>query len=148
VPLIRNILCPVDFSPTADHAADYAVALAEQLGASVCFFHAWEIPVYAMPEGALAFGVDVTARVDEAMQKQLDAVVARYANRKLVLRGRVASGAPAFEICRYAVELQADLVVIGTHGRTGLAHVLIGSVAERVVRTSPVPVLAVPRPKD
>lgn len=144
---IERILCAVDFSPTSDLAADYAIDLAERLGASVYFFHAWEIPVYAVPDGALAFGVEVMMQVEESMQKKLEVLVARYAGRNVKTESHVAQGAPAFEICRRAVDAKADLVVVGTHGRTGLAHVVIGSVAERVVRTSPVPVLTVPRPK-
>lgn len=144
---IERILCAVDFSPTSDLASDYAVDLAERLGVPVTFFHAWEIPVYAVPDGALAFGMDVMMRVEEAMQKQLDVLVAKYSARKVAVDGRVVQGPPAFEIVRRIPELHADLVVMGTHGRTGLSHLLIGSVAERVVRTSPVPVLTVPRAK-
>lgn len=145
---LDRILCAVDFSPTSDLAAEYAVELAERVGASVYFFHAWEIPVYAVPDGALAFGVDVMMRVDESMQKQLESLMAKFAGRAVKLEGHVAQGAPAFEVCRRAVEAHADLVVVGTHGRTGLAHVVLGSVAERVIRSSPVPVLTVPMKKS
>lgn len=144
---ITKILCPVDFSPPSDHAADYAVELAQQLGASVTFLHAWEIPVYAVPEGALTFGVDVMTRVEEAMQSQLAALVKRYVGRGVELFQRVHQGLPALEVVRLVDQAKIDLVVMGTHGRTGLSHVLLGSVAEKVVRTSPVPVLTVPSRK-
>lgn len=147
MPKISRILCPVDFSPCSDLAADYAIELASQLGAAVYFLHAWEVPVYAVPDGALAFNVDVMMRIDEAMKSKLDALLARYADRKVELHGRVLQGMPALEIVRRVDELHIDLVVMGTHGRTGLSHLFLGSVAERVVRTAHVPVLTVPMAK-
>lgn len=122
--------------------------LARRLEVPVHFLHAWEIPVYAVPDGALTFNVDVMMRVEDALKGQLDALVAKYRGRGVEPSGRVREGLPAIEVVRAVEELSADLVVMGTHGRTGLSHLVLGSVAERVVRTCPVPVLTVPRPKD
>lgn len=144
MPRITRILCPVDFSPGSERAAVYAVELAEKLGASVMLLHAWELPVYAVPDGALAFGTEVMMRVETVMTKEAEALAARLRKRGVDLQTRVVQGVPAIEIIRRTSELGAELVVMGTHGRTGLSHLLMGSVAERVVRTSEVPVLTVP----
>jgi nucleotide-binding universal stress UspA family protein len=148
MPTIRRILGPVDFSETSEHAADYATALARQLGASLHFVHAWQMPIYAFPDGAVILGPDVVAKITTDLQRSLDAVVERHRDRELDVKAHLVEGIADREISRLAHELGADLVVMGTHGRTGLPHLLLGSVAERVVRTSHVPVLAVPRKKS
>ena len=78
------------------------------------------------------------------MKKQAETLAARLRRPSVDVQSRVVQGAPALEITRLSAELGADLVVMGTHGRTGLSHLLVGSVAERVVRTSLVPVLTIP----
>ena len=141
---IRSILCPVDFSTSSDRAAVYAVGLARSLGAAVHFLHAWEIPMYALPEGALVLPPETTVVVQEASQKRLDACVATHAGAGVPVDGTLVEGFAAHEIIQKAKELAVDLIVMGTHGRRGISHALLGSVAERVVRTSTVPVLTVP----
>jgi nucleotide-binding universal stress UspA family protein len=142
---IQRILCPVDFSPTSDRAAVYAVGLAHQLGASVRFFHAWEIPPsYPLPEGALMFGADVMGMIETESKKRMDACVGQHRDAGVPVEGIVVEGYAADRIVQAATGGAVDLVVMGTHGRRGFAHALLGSVAERVVRTSPVPVLTVP----
>ena len=143
MPEIRKILIPVDFSPPSDHATDYGVDLAEQLGAEVDVVHAYQIPIYALPDGGVMVGPEFVSRLTESAQKGLDQLVERYADRKVKLRTHMADGAPHLEVQRLAEELGADLIVMGTHGRTGLRHFLLGSVAERVVRVSTVPVVTV-----
>jgi nucleotide-binding universal stress UspA family protein len=139
-----RILCPVDFSPCSERAARYAMDLAAQLRAEVTLLHAWELPAIAVPEGALVFGADVMMRVDASLTEQLDAFAAKLRRPDVSLATRVVQGMPSFEIAKVAAETKASLIVMGTHGRTGLSHLLIGSVAERVVRTSHIPVLTVP----
>jgi nucleotide-binding universal stress UspA family protein len=141
---IARILVPTDFSPGSERAATYAVELAETLGASVLLLHTWELPVYAVPDGAVSFGADVMSRVEVAVTKEAEALAAKLRTPRVDVQARAVQGPPAFEIVRRAPELGVDLIVMGTHGRTGLAHVLLGSVAERVVRTSTIPVLTVP----
>lgn len=144
MPQIHRIVCPIDFSSTSERAADYAVRLARQLGAAVHFVHAWETPAYALPDGAVLFGPEVVARITTELQKQMDACIARHAQIDVAVKGHLVQGTPAREIVRMSGELGAELIVMGTHGRTGIAHLVLGSVAERVVRTSVVPVLTIP----
>jgi universal stress protein A len=145
MPSIRRIVCPVDFSESSDHAARYAVGLARQLGASIHFVHAWQPPVYPLPDGPIILGPEVVARITDEARRALDAVAERFRDPELTIETRLLQGATDHEIVRCASEIGADLIVMGTHGRTGLAHLVLGSVAERVVRTAGVPVLCVPR---
>lgn len=144
MPAIHRIVCPVDFSESSERAAQYAVGLARQLGAGLHFVHAWQMPVYAFPDGAVILGPDVVAQITEELQRSLDALIERHRQPELALTGHLVQGLADREIVRVAGELGAELIVMGTHGRTGLPHLFLGSVAERVVRTSPVPVLTVP----
>ncbi|UJR78871.1 universal stress protein [Sandaracinus amylolyticus] len=144
MPAIHRVLVPVDFSESSERAADYAVALARQLGAGVHFLHAWQMPVYAFPDGAVILGPDVVAQITTELQRSLDALVERHKEPELSVEGHLKQGLPDREIVRAAGELGCELIVMGTHGRTGLPHLFLGSVAERVVRTSNVPVLTVP----
>lgn len=138
---IRRILCPVDFSEPSRVALRYAATLAGTLGAELEVMHAYQLPVYALPDGALMATPEMTARISTDLGKALAELAEEEAPKA---KTTLVEGAPAAEVARLAKEHEADLVVMGTHGRTGLKHLLIGSVAERVVRTCPVPVLTVP----
>jgi nucleotide-binding universal stress UspA family protein len=144
---IKRILSPVDFSDTSEHAVRYAVDLASRLGASLELVHVYQLPTYALPDGAILARPDFVANLTDELQKQMDELIRRYSGHGVEIRGRIVEGMPYAEVNRVAEEEKADLVVMGTHGRTGLTHLLLGSVAERVVRTSTVPVLTVRRPE-
>jgi nucleotide-binding universal stress UspA family protein len=141
-PLIRHILVPHDFSETADKALAYALTLAEKLGSRVTVLHVYEIPAYPFPEGP-AMTIPMAAELEKASATALEAVVARSQRPGMKLETQLRQGAPWREIDEGARELKADLVVMATHGRKGLARALLGSVAEKVVRTAPCPVLTV-----
>ncbi|MGZ3418543.1 MAG: universal stress protein [Polyangiales bacterium] len=143
----RTILAPVDFSAGSDHSLEVALDLAEKLGAAVHVLHVYQIPVYGFPDGAFLAGPEVATKLSEAAQKGLDGLVERAKKRSPKVHGILRQGAAPEEIVATAKEIGADLVVIGTHGRKGIAHVLLGSVAERVVRTSTVPVLTIRTPE-
>ncbi len=143
----KRILSPVDFSETSTHAFDYAVALAERLGAELQVLHVYQMPAYLMPEGIYEIPVDIDTGLVEKLRTQLNTFVDRRVADKVRTTKTVAEGVPYIEIVRQANELKADLVVIGTHGRTGVAHLLMGSVAERVVRTCDVPVMTIRLPE-
>ena len=145
---LRNILVPVDFTETSDRALDYALALAEKFDATVTALHTYEIPVYGFPDGAMIATGDVAARISTAAQTALDTLVASRKNKGAPLVGKLTNGVAYDEINRVALEIGADLIVIGTHGRRGIARALLGSVAENVIRTATVPVLTLHGPRD
>lgn len=142
MPAIHTLLVPVDFSETSEAALEYAVSLARPLGARIVVMHAYELPIYGFPDGALVASVEVATRLMNSAQVGLDGMVSRYrgqARIDTVLR----QGVPWEEVHAVAEDVGADLVVIGTHGRRGIARALIGSVAEKILRTSTRPVLTV-----
>ena len=143
---IKHFLAAHDFGETAQRALDYALDLAEQLEASVTVVHAYEIPVYGFPEG-FALTADVMGRIQEIASKALEGVVQRAQRPGLRVDAMLRQGPAWSEIGAAATETHAGLIVIGTHGRRGLAHALLGSVAEKVVRSAPCPVLTVHAPK-
>ena len=144
---VQRILCPVDFSEPSGHALDYAIDLAQALGAELHLMHAYQLPVYALPDGALIPSAELAASVSTDAQRAFDQLMTRIPEG-LSVTPHLTEGAPHAEVQRLVSELDIDLVVMGTHGRTGLARLLMGSVAERVVRTCPVPVLSVPPEHD
>jgi len=143
---IRRIVCPVDFSDASAAAVEYALDLAADTKAEVRFVHVYQIPVYALPDGAVVGGPELAARLGQQLQTELDALRKKYEGRGPKLDTHLVEGVPHVEIVRIAKELPADMIVMGTHGRGGLSHLLLGSVAERVVRTAECPVLTVRQP--
>lgn len=140
---IRRILCPIDLSETSKPVFEYAVALAAQLGAELELLHVYQLPAYALPEGGLEISAGLEVELENRLQQQLDAFVKHSTDTSVKITTVLGKGIPYVEITHAAKQRKADLIVIGTHGRTGLAHLLLGSVAERVVRTSEVPVLSI-----
>lgn len=141
----QRILVAVDFGEASDKALDWALALAEKIGkgAEVVVMHAYELPVYGFPEGALVVSADVATRLASGAQAALDSMVKARQARGARVRGVLRQGIPWEEVNSVADQEKADLVVLGTHGRKGVARVLLGSVAERVVRTSTRPVVTI-----
>ncbi len=132
--VIRNILVATDFSRFSDHAVGAALALARHFDARLHMLHV--VPTELMRKAAL---------------ERLDGVARAHASgseAEVLSKVSVADGQPASEIVGYAMREPVDLIVLGTHGRTGLAHVVMGSVAEAVVRTAPCHVLTVPLPAE
>jgi nucleotide-binding universal stress UspA family protein len=138
----KHILLAVDFGESSDRATNLGIELAQKYDAALTLVHAYEIPTYAYPNASFLV-VDLLTPIEEAARKQLEttmtAVRARLPRAKAVLR----RGPAATEILSVIDELHADLVVTGTHGRRGVSRTLLGSVAEKLVRMSPVPVLTV-----
>jgi nucleotide-binding universal stress UspA family protein len=139
---IRRILVPHDFSDTASRALDYALDLAERLGSSVTVVHAYEIPVYGFPEGPIVTA-EMAGQIEAAAHGAIEAVAKRSKRTGVEVNFVLRQGPAWSEIQAVAKEIGADLVVIGSHGRRGLSRALLGSVAEKVVRTAPCPVLTV-----
>jgi nucleotide-binding universal stress UspA family protein len=143
MPLPKTILVPVDFSDTSERALDYAVDLAKQLGAKVVVMHAYELPVYGFPDGAFVATVEMATRIMNGAQAGLQAEVDKRKSSGVEIKTVLRQGIPVDEVHSVADEVKADLIVVGTHGRRGLARALLGSVAENVIRTSMRPVLAI-----
>lgn len=144
---MNTILCPVDFSPSSDYALHYAVDLARMFEARLTLLHVVEVPF--LPSYAMAGVPDLSLpleQIEEGARKGLARLVedcrARYGKVETEMR----TGTAFMEIITYAREIDADMIVMGTHGRTGLSHLLIGSVAEKVVRKAPCPVLTIRHP--
>jgi nucleotide-binding universal stress UspA family protein len=143
---IKHILVPHDFSDTAEHALAFALNLAEKLGSRVTVLHVSDVPGYAFPEGP-ALTVQMIGEVERAARVALDGVVERARRPGVPLDAQLRQGSPWREIEAAAREMKTDLIAIGTHGRRGLARALLGSVAEKVVRTAPCAVLTVHAPE-
>lgn len=141
MPEIRTILCAVDFSDISEQALDFALGIATKLGAKLEVVHVCQLPAYLFSDGAVVPPADFEKNYMTGLQKKLDDLVTRYSDRGVEISGDLLEGVPYEMITRCAVKHKADLIVLGTHGRTGLAHMLLGSVAERVLRSSSVPVL-------
>ena len=144
---IVRILFPTDFSECSLEAGKYAFALADRLGAELHALHVIEAIAPTMPESIqeiVTFPDDYLNSARERAKKALAAALPNdhAGGKKVVQALRV--GAPRAEILEYAKEHAVDLIVMGTYGRTGLSRVLVGSVAEHVVRHASCPVLSVP----
>jgi nucleotide-binding universal stress UspA family protein len=139
--VFERLLVPVDFGPASERAADIAVAIADKLGATVELVHSFHVPTIAYGEGIATYVPYDDLRRDA--EKALEAERARVAARAPSIQAALVEGDPRDRIADLATERGADLIVMGTHGRRGLSRVVFGSVAERIVRTSPVPVLTV-----
>jgi universal stress protein A len=138
---VKRILVPVDFSRHADAAFAYARELASPLGASVELLHVVEDPLAAGVWSSEVYTAEI-AGLQVNLVRDAEQQLREYAaahDRSIATTVR--SGPVAREIVAFAADQSFDLIVMGTHGRTGVAHVVLGSVAERVVRLAPCPVL-------
>ena len=140
---VRRILVPLDFSDAVDPILEWAIHLAEEHGSELVLLHVYHLPVeFQQIEGAY-LPADFWANVRQEAEQQLGALAERARAKGIRVQQHVREGYPATIIMEEATELGADLVVIGTHGHTGLKHLLLGSIAERVVQKAPCPVLTV-----
>ena len=147
---IQRILVPVDYSESSAKALRLALEIAERLQAHVDVVHAWDKPSYITENVMSHHPEQGTAPLLEKIGETAEADLAEFLASVAVptsvsLTHRLLSGEPGTQILRALREQSYDLVVMGTHGRSGLGHLLMGSVAERIVRLSHVPVLTVPR---
>ncbi|HPC62779.1 MAG TPA: universal stress protein [Verrucomicrobiota bacterium] len=141
---LRKLLVPLDFSECACHALRYAAAFAGKVGASLVLLHVVEPAVGGDHYLSLAPTLDdANEHQVAAGRERLEALCQRQVCRQLSCQTLVRLGWAASEIVDTALALGADLIVMGTHGRSGLKHVLLGSTAEKVVRQAPCPVLTI-----
>ena len=145
---VRKILCPIDFSQHADRVVEWAAHLAEEHGSEVVLLHAYHLPVeFQQLEGAY-LPADFWDSVKDEAERSLKVYGDRLREAGLSAREAVREGYPASVIEDEAVQEGADLIVIGSRGLSGLKHLLLGSIAERVVQKAHCPVLTVNHPED
>jgi nucleotide-binding universal stress UspA family protein len=136
---IKKILVTTDFSDFSIAALDYAFALATVHEASVHLLHVVDVRQWR----SVGKAAKSTASHEQAARASMQQFINDTVDEYTVVTPVIRSGVPADEIAQYAREEQIDLIVMATHGRTGLAHALIGSIAEKVIRCSTVPVFVV-----
>ena len=140
---VTRILVPTDFSAASDLATDYAIDMAFRYGASIHFVYVFEdLYLAGFPDGYVDLS-GVRKQQEEDAQTRLAVLLGKCAAARLDVSTDILTGHPAAMIVAEASTTGADIIVMGTHGRTGFAHMFLGSVAERVVRTAPCPVLTV-----
>jgi universal stress protein A len=147
---IERILVPVDFSIHSMRALEYAGFLAKRFDAKVDVLHVWKPSEYAGDEMVLLTRSEPEITLSTFLRNHADRQLAEFLKGLPHSDRMLESGDPATTIARVATERQYDLVVLATHGRTGLSHLMMGSVAEKVVRLCPCPVVTcrMPEPKQ
>lgn len=141
---IRTILCPTDFSPSSDRAFQLACSLAKEYGAKLTIMHVVERPLMVLG-GVMTPPPPPSAEIDrEAIREQLERV--RPVESDIRFDHRLEFGDPATAILQVASESKSDMIVMGTHGRSGLSRLLMGSVAEKVLRGATCPMVTVKVP--
>ncbi|HEY0466390.1 MAG TPA: universal stress protein [Polyangiaceae bacterium] len=138
----ERILVATDFSDGSERALELALGLAEKFDSELTLVHSWEPPSYSYAAGLYLPG-DAIAPIERAAIARLEEATAQLKLRFPAAKSLLRAGVPWEEVLAAAVQVKANLIVMGTHGRRGLERALLGSVAERVVRMSPVPVLTV-----
>jgi nucleotide-binding universal stress UspA family protein len=148
----KTILVPHDFSTSANHATAIARDEAKVHGGTLVLLHVVDLPYQLGPDSVIVpneTGAPVTIKeyALQSAEAHLQDIANRLASDGVTARGVVVIGVPVDEINRAAHDHHADLIVMGTHGRTGFRHFMAGSVTERVVRSSKVPVLTIRHPE-
>ena len=142
--MFKTILFATDFSESSEHAFQYALSLAQKFESRLVIIHVINEPVdlrgFYVPH--ISFD-KLEEEIEQGAQKLMEKFCRTHGQAYPYLETSVVPGIPYDEIIKKGVELSADLIVVGTHGRTGLDHVLFGSTAEKVVRKSPVPVMTI-----
>ena len=137
---LQRILIPIDFSETSSAAVRYGIELARTFGAQIVMLHVGD---QARSDLDKEFPLGLDGGVEDGVRERILKVLTPADQRELKPKLVTRPGAPAGEIVEYASEHQIDIIVMGTHGRGLVGHAVMGSVAEKVVRTAPCPVLTV-----
>jgi nucleotide-binding universal stress UspA family protein len=141
---LQRILCATDFSPQARVALEYAAELSHRLDVPLLLVAAFQIPIYPLPEGVMVRTSETIAELLSQTTEDL-ASARRHADElgAKAIETLVVEGNPAAEIVRVATERTFDLIVLGSHGRGGISRAILGSVADKVMRTAHCPVMIV-----
>lgn len=140
---LQHILVPTDFSSGSNQALATAIGLALDTGARLTLLHVTQIPPQVFPDMIMPAGPELMQEVEHSADALLEELCARARAAGVDADWQTAIGGVHQEICERAERLGVDLIVIATHGRSGLSHAFYGSVAEKVVRKAPCPVLTV-----
>ncbi|HHT9104407.1 MAG TPA: universal stress protein [Candidatus Wujingus californicus] len=144
---IKNILCPIDYSVYSEKALKYAIEFAEKYNAKLYLMHVLDIRIYDITDPEL-YNVNVIDKETiNKLRERLHKCISEDTRKNIEVETIVIEGVPFAEIIKKAREYKIDLIVLGTHGRTGLSHAIMGSVAEKVVRKAPCPVLTIRHPE-
>jgi nucleotide-binding universal stress UspA family protein len=143
----ERILVATDFSDGSRRALEYALCIAEKFGSELTLVHSWETPNYSYATD-LYLPVEMLASIEKAAVARLEQVTTELKSRFPGVKAQLRSGSPWEQVLGAATDMKADLIVMGTHGRRGLERALLGSVAEKVVRMSRIPVLTVHGAKE
>jgi nucleotide-binding universal stress UspA family protein len=140
----KRICCPIDFSDASRAAMEVAADLARRFDADLVLLHAYPVPGYTFPDGSVVASPKMLQDLADGAERHLDEwrLDAERAGAPRVTTAKSA-GEPAKEIVAFARDSGVDLLVLGTHGRSGLEHALMGSITERVLRKAHCPVLTV-----
>jgi nucleotide-binding universal stress UspA family protein len=145
---LKTILFPTDFSETSQEAARYAISFAREFKAKVFVLHVVNEKIFTESSMPRVVSVEEMEReMTEEARKRLKTLVPAEEAEGLDWETVIRQGEPFIEIIRFAKDQDVDLIVIGTHGRSGFEHIIFGSTAEKVVRKAPCPVLSV-RPEQ
>lgn len=144
----QTVVVPIDFSEHATAALDLAIEVTRATQSKIHLLHAYEVPLGAIPPYGVAVPPALIEQVRDAAARRLEKSAQRVEAAGVACETHVLHAAPADAIVEVASSTGADLIVMGTRGLTGLKHVLLGSVAERTVRTAPCPVLTIRSTSD
>lgn len=143
---IKHILVPTDFGPASASALELGVQMARAFDAKLTLLHVWELPIY--PYMDFMLNSTVISEVEDAATKGLARALEELQKAMPAAQSKLKTGLPWQGILEATEELGVDLVIMGTHGRHGLSRVTLGSIAEKIVRLSKVPVLTVHAPAE
>lgn len=139
---IHKLLVPIDFSPDSTAALDWAIGFAKKFSAEIDLLHSYE-PGRMITLYGVGFPGTLDDEMRHAAQKRLSEAAHRVASESIHVREHIVREPPDEAIVEHAAKQGADMIIMGSRGHTGLAHVLLGSVAERTIRRAPCPVLVV-----
>lgn len=150
---IQKVLCPVDYSRHSAHALEYAGHIAAAFGARLDILHLWDRPHYVSPEAIVEHPSGQKQSLADLIATEARSEMQEFMARVTLPEGvtveqRLQSGEPCATILAELARGGHDLIVMGTHGRTGFRRLILGSVTEKIVRLSPIPVITVPAPHE
>ncbi|MDN3510674.1 MAG: universal stress protein [Candidatus Jettenia sp.] len=145
---LKKILCPIDFSPCSTYALNYAIDLSMKDQASLYLIYVIETHINNVGDVVKQIDLSLEDQQTDNLKMRLINLIPGETREKVYVDTFIVKGVPFVEIIKAAKDKQVDLIIMGTHGRTGLKHILIGSVAERVIQKAPCPVLSIRLPEQ